>query len=323
VKFLYNNGMKSLFYRCREQHSRSIVDQWKTVPFFTSDKFYIVLFILIILVACKSKTVQSQAAGSIKSQDTLQPAWLAKNYRQVISIEEKHVTQQAGNYLLDVPIAQNPDSTYVFLLNTKVPLQLLIQPDGFYPELREFIVIVPDWKFYSEIAEEASKKGMCIEPAASNFYYYIQREVDRVKIDSIRLCGLDNPTIDFADLGNPGNKLTVYRKESYGSVCCPRDPRWDSVEQDESFIRDFEARKKIKVTRGRYVEKVGKEGERNIYYTLPALTGEQRLEFLLERSMRWQLDKGDSGRASGPKLFTPQLLLMTNTGFNRWTEMPG
>ncbi|MDR2276096.1 MAG: hypothetical protein LBF27_34640 [Sphingobacterium sp.] len=280
------------------------------------------MILLIILVACKSRIISPRTAISAHAQDSIRPEWLAQQYQGAISIESRHIAQMADNYLLDLPLLQNPDSTYVFVLNARVPVELVLHSPDFYPELRRFIVIVPDWKFYNEVASTASKKGMCVEPETTNFYYDVDRTEENLKIDSIRLGGINNPTIDFMSPNVPEEAVAVYRKESYGSVCCPRDSMWDIADQDELFIRDFEVRNKFSVTKGRYVQVAGKEGEKNIYYTLPDLTMLQRLTFLLAKAEQWRLNRAGKQLSVGSKLFTPQLLLVTKTGFTKWNEAP-
>ncbi|KKO89381.1 hypothetical protein AAW12_21180 [Sphingobacterium sp. Ag1] len=254
--------------------------------------------------------------------DTAKPDWYREYYGRVVMIDNDFVTQKDGNYLVDLPLQIVPDSTYVFFLSTKIPVELLKKSNEFYPDLQHFVLIVPDWKFYSEVAEEASKNGMCIEPATTNFYYSIKREDGMVKVDSLRLSGLDNPRLDFVKPTSPKGMLTIYRRDSYGSVCCPRDPKWDNADKDELFLRDFEHRSHLKVTKGRYVQMEGKEGEKSIYYTLPGLSSAQRLEFLANKYAQWIANKGTGTRTIIPQLFAPQIIPMVTEGFNKMKELP-
>lgn len=279
----------------------------------------LVLFLLVI--SCKSKAIK-QAIRPPDQLETVRPDWLAQKYDRVMNIEDRQVARLKGNYLLDLPLQFNADSIEVFYLSAKIPIELFKKSSAFYPELQKFILIVPDWKFYNEVSKTASKSGRCVEPETTNFYYYIRREEDIVKVDSVRLGGLENPVIDFAKPTVPENLLTVYWKESYGSVCCPRDPMWDIADQDSSFIRSFEERNKFRVTTGRYIQMQGKEGENSIYYTLPGLTTAQRLQFLLEKRAQWRLNSEAKKIPLSTNLFTPQLQEMITTGFNKLEEMP-
>ncbi len=275
----------------------------------------------MLIVSCKSKAVK-QAVSVADQQQTVRPDWLAQKYSQVTMIDNDHVAVLNGNYLVDIPLQFNTDSSYVFYLNAKIPVGLFKESLGFYPELKQFILIVPDWKFYAEVSKMSAKKGMCVEPETTNLYYYIRREEDSVKVDSARLGGPENPWLDFGRAVVPEDMLVVYRKESYGSVCCPRDPMWDIADQDSSFVRGFEEKNKFKVTTGRYIQMQGKEGENSIYYTLPGLTTLQRLQFLLEKRAQWSLNRAAKKMLPSPKLFTPQLYQMITMGFNRFEKMP-
>ncbi|MDF2516017.1 MAG: hypothetical protein K0R59_1313 [Sphingobacterium sp.] len=287
----------------------------------TNHRFYLIGVLFLLIVSCKSKAIK-QAVSVADQRQMVRPDWLAQKYSQVTMIDNDHVAVLNGNYLVDIPLQFNTDSSYVFYLNAKIPVGLFKESLGFYPELKQFILIVPDWKFYAEVSKMAAKKGMCVEPETTNFYYYIRREEDHVKVDSARLGGLENPLLDFNRSVVPNDMLAVYRKESYGSVCCPRDPMWDIAGQDSSFVRGFEERNKFKVTTGRYIQMQGKEGENSIYYTLPGLTTLQRLQFLLEKRVQWSLNRAAKKMPPSPKLFTPQLYQLITIGFNRFEKMP-
>ncbi|MDR0262628.1 MAG: hypothetical protein LBJ04_05320 [Sphingobacterium sp.] len=277
-------------------------------------KWYLLVILPVTALSCKSKITAQQPSTPIALVDTVKPDWYRENYGQVVMIDDNLVVKKNGSYLIDLPLRIVPDSTYVFFLSARIPVELFKKSNEFYPDLQHFVLIVPDWKFYDEIAKEASKQGMCIEPATTNFYYSIKREDGVVRVDSIRRSGDDNPGFDFVKPASPKNMLTVYRKESYGSVCCPRDPKWDMVDKDDSFLFGFEQTNHLKVTRGRYVQMEGKEGEKSIYYTLPGLQPTQRLEFLAAKYAQT--------KPLIPQLFAPQMVLFVSEGFNKMKELP-
>ncbi|MFE2860647.1 MULTISPECIES: hypothetical protein [Sphingobacterium] len=284
--------------------------------------WYLLIILPMMALSCKSKIAAHQSIPPYSLADTVKPDWYREYYGRVVMIDNDFVTQKDGNYLVDLPLQIVPDSTYVFFLSTKIPVELLKKSNEFYPDLQHFVLIVPDWKFYGEVAEEASKNGMCIEPATTNFYYSIKREDGMVKVDSLRLSGLDNPRLDFVKPISAKGMLTIYRRDSYGSVCCPRDPKWDNADKDELFLRDFEHRSHLKVTKGRYVQMEGKEGEKSIYYTLPGLSSAQRLEFLANKYAQWIANKDTGTRTIIPQLFAPQIIPMVTEGFNKMKELP-
>ena len=285
-------------------------------------KWYLLIILPIMALSCKSKITAQHSSTAIALADTVKPEWYREYYGQVVMIDDDLVVKKNGSYLVDLPLQIAPDSTYVFFLSARIPMELFEKSNEFYPDLQHFVLIVPDWKFYNDIAKEASKKGMCIEPATTNFYYFVTREGGAVRVDSIRRSGDDNPGLDFIKPASPKNMLTTYRRESYGSVCCPRDPKWDIADKDESFLRDFEKRSQLEVTKGRYVQMEGKEGEKSIYYTLPGLSPAQRLEFLAAKYAQWIVNKDVQTTAFMPQLFAPQMVPIITDGFNKMKELP-
>ncbi|MDR2273068.1 MAG: hypothetical protein LBF27_19315 [Sphingobacterium sp.] len=286
------------------------------------NNWYLLIILPMMALSCKSKIAAHQSLAPYSLADTVKPDWYREYYGQVVMIDNDFVTQKNGSYLIDLPLQIVPDSTYMFFLSTRIPVELFGKSNEFYPDLQHFILIVPDWKYYDEVAKEASKNGMCIEPATTNYYYSIKREDGAVKVDSIRLSGEDNARFDFVKPISPKGMLTVYRRESYGSVCCPRDPKWDNADKGELFLREFEQRSHLKVTKGRYVQMEGKEGEKSIYYTLPGLSSSQRLEFLADKYAQWIVNKDMETKAFMPQLFAPQIVPMVTEGFNKMKELP-
>ena len=47
-----------------------------------------------------------------------------------------------------------------------------------------------------------------------------------IQTDSIRISGDGHPQINYAVPKIGRDLLVVYREESYGSLCCPKDPMW-------------------------------------------------------------------------------------------------
>jgi len=252
--------------------------------------------------------------------NTAESTFLDSLYKGVIEIKEEGVARIGDNYLIDILIDEDPNKKHVFFVSAHLPVGLFKNPDGFYPALQEFILVVPDWNFYQKIAEDATKSGIILEPAVTNNYYHIRRTGEEVLIDSIHISGDRHPKLEFTDPPNPKDMLTIYRSESYGSVCCPKDPRWDIVDREVPFIKDFEDRNKYKI-KGIYRQNNGKEGEHIRYYTLPGLTSLQRLQFILEKQSQWIVNEESQNMILSPKLFTPQLIRIVKEGFTKMTEV--
>lgn len=274
--------------------------------------FFLYTFILLAFSSCKQIPVQSAAVSP--------PQWLAKTYKHVIMIEDEHMVKLGENYLIDIPIQEKPDSTYVFFLNANIPVERLKKPSSFYPSINEFILIVPDRKYYQTIAEEASKQGIQIEPLVTNNYYHIIRNGGEVKTDSTHISDNGHPQISYAEPEVPKGMLQVYYTDSYGSVCCPCDPKWDSNQDDASFIKGYEQNNKVKIT-DTYRQNNGKEGEHAIYYTLSGLTSLQRLGFMLEKRSQGFVNKEKKDIIFAPQIFTPLLVKIEKEGFRKMTKL--
>ncbi|SKA41202.1 hypothetical protein SAMN04488128_105363 [Chitinophaga eiseniae] len=257
--------------------------------------------------------------GQANPPAAVDDSWLQKSYDHVIMIENKHVAQAGDNWLVDIPLVESPDSHYVFFLSARIPTALFTTSNTFYPSIKEFTLIVPDWQLYHEIAEEASRKGMCIEPATTNIYYHIRRMDTLVKIDSVRVSG-EQPGITFHEPKVPAGNIAVYRSESYGSVCCPKDPKWELEKEDAAVIKSFEQQHKVSVS-GTYRQNQGKEGEHTDYYTLPRLTAKQRLDFILMKRSQWIVNKATKKIVFKPQVFTPWLEPFVKEGFREMREV--
>ncbi|HFK5510985.1 TPA: hypothetical protein ACGZ9U_001903 [Elizabethkingia anophelis] len=274
--------------------------------------FFLCTLILLAFSDCKQIPVQHAAVSP--------PQWLAKAYRHVIMIEDEHMLKLGENYLIDIPVVEKPDSTYVFFVNADIPVERLKKPSNFYPSINEFILIVPDRKYYQIIAEESTKQGIQIEPLITNNYYHIIRNGGEIKTDSTHISGNGHPNISYAEPEVPKDMLKVYYADSYGSVCCPRDPKWDRKQNDTSFIKEYERNNKVKI-KDTYKQNNGKEGEHAIYYTLLGLTSLQRLGFMLEKRSEEIANKEKKDLVFAPQIFTPHLVKIEKEGFRKMIKV--
>ncbi|MCL1668140.1 hypothetical protein M2T82_08715 [Elizabethkingia ursingii] len=275
--------------------------------------FFLYTSILLACTSCKQVPVQSATVSHT-------PQWLAKSYEHVVMIKDNHIAKLGINYLVDIPIQEKPDSVYVFFLDADIPLERLKKPNSFYPFINEFIIIIPDREYYHRVAEDASKKGIQLEPVETNNYYHITRNSGEIKVDSLHISGNSNPKINFIIPDTPKDMLQVYYTDSYGSVCCPRDPKWDSEQDDASFIKEYEQNKKVKIS-DTYRQNNGKEGEHAIYYTLSGLTSLQRLDFILEKISQRVVNKETKDIQFSARIFTPHFVKIEKEGFRKMTKL--
>jgi len=274
--------------------------------------FFQYILILIACASCKQMPVQSATAPP--------PQWLSKSFKNVIMIKGSHIAKLGKNYLVDIPIQEKPDSVYVFFLDADIPLEQLKKPNSFYPFINEFIIIVPDNEYYQRVAEDASKKGIQLEPVETNNYYHITRNAGEIKVDSLHITGKSNPKISFTIPDTPKDMLQVYYTDSYGSLCCPRDPKWDSKQDDASFIKEYERNKKVKII-DTYRQNNGKEGEYTIYYTLSGLTSLQHLDFIIEKESQRIVNKETKDIQFSAQIFTPHFVKIEKEGFRKMTKL--
>ena len=71
--------------------------------------------------------------------------------------------------------------------------------------------------------------------------------------------------------------MPIHLVESYGSVCCPKDPKHDR--HIKKYIAVFEKTNNVAITTYYVVQ--GKEGEATYYLNLDNLNGKQQMQFLM------------------------------------------
>ncbi len=276
--------------------------------------------VLLVWVICV--LLQLSSIASSEAQVTPKQKWLQERYDQVVMISDDRVAQSEGDYLIDLPIREKADSNYVFFVSAKIPVEMFTKQESFYPAIKEFILIIPDWKIDQKVAKDDKKGAVTLKPATANWYYLIRRNGSSIQTDSLYIAA-DNkqPQLAYAAVKAPEGMLKFYRSEYYGSVCCPRDPMRDLLKEDVPFIRDFENKNNVTII-GTYRQPLGKEGEHAVYYTLPNLTTKQRLAFILDKRWQWILNAKLKDLNFKPQIFTPRLVPFIKTGFTAMTIIP-
>ncbi|WP_282636078.1 hypothetical protein [Sphingobacterium thalpophilum] len=295
--------------------SRSIFTDWiHSIRRLHMFKLIYCAAVLILTLVRTCADTPAQQSATIENKP--RPAWLKPVYHEAVMIEDSDCTEKDGTYLIDRAVDFHPDSMAVFFVAARLPRELFENAEGFYPELREFILVMPDYEAYEQVAKDAEKQGITLEPAVSNYYYYVKREDGKATVDRYHLTGEGQPQLHYAVPKIPKDKILVYRTESYGSVCCPKDGRRVLEAADASFIRQYEQQHGVQI-KGSFRQINGKEGEHNNYYTLSGLNRRQRLDFLLAKNRQWQFEGKTLLPTSGKQIITPALVQIETEGIRK------
>lgn len=271
---------------------------------------YISFLIMSVNSTCSSnKTTKPLAEGKPR------PDWLKSVYQNTVMIDESNCSMLDGTYLIDQPIYFHPDSSVIFFVSAKLPAEFFRNVDEFYPELKTFTLAIPDHDYYEQVAIDASKKGIVLEPVPTNYYYHITRQDDQVIIDQYHLSG-EQPKLNYVTPKIFKNNLVVYRTESYGSICCPKDEKRILEKEDEDFVRNYEIEHGVRIL-GNYRQINGKEGEHHNYYTLKNLDIHQRVAFLVAKNKQWQYNGNTLIPLIGPHTITPQVIPLVTEGIRK------
>ncbi len=252
--------------------------------------------------------------GQVKHENRPRPDWLQEEYNDAVMIEPFNSVEQDGFFLIDQPIDFAEGITPTFFLTTMIPLELFKNSEAFYPELKEFVLVVPDWDYYQKTTGDAHDNGITLEPITSNYYYRFVRTEDSVKVDDYYIQGEGQPVLNYKiPAVSKIENLIVYREEQYGSVCCPRDEKHSLAEQDSAFITSYETKNHVSIE-GTYRQTNGKEGEHINYYTLQGISSAKRLAFLLAKNKQWQLDGQGVFNPDEKRVITPKVVAQVNEG---------
>jgi len=181
-------------------------------------------------------------------------------YGNVIRITSEMTAMQEGCYLIHLALNRG-EPTPVLYNEVGIPEMLF---DTAYPLLDTFVVFTPGTGDMLSVRR-------------------IMRKGKRGRVERTRFTATGRPEIRFREPSAPdAQTMWVYAEERYGSVCCPRDPRWDLapvrgdllVRYNQQFKRDVRVDGVVRSIQGR-------EGEHTDYYTLAGLSRAAKLHFLL------------------------------------------
>jgi len=196
-----------------------------------------------------------------------------QSYNDVYVIKDDQVSQKGNHYLLDLPIRETEDAVVLYNAST-IPNELFWKSPFCYPKQKEITLIVnvsPDVPGTVCIGEE---------PVAEFNVYTIKRTGEGTMVDSTRVYNVTISEKMPAPLSD--KEMHYYFTESYGSSCCPTDPKWETAMRAELYLKEFETTHDSSV--GSVLSRItGKEGEHAIFYGLDNLAGEELLDFIIGR----------------------------------------
>jgi len=224
-------------------------------------------------------------------------------FNNVVEITANNAIGNETNYLFNKSIPKSIETPIIFV-QKEVPINIL---STIYPQFSKLIVITPNWIYYNKTSNQDLPEGIiCEEPIASSIIYEFNRGNSKISKDSLVIMG-GFPKMKFKQVQKlNSNLIEVYHTESFGSTCCPKDPKWKIKKRLDKFISSFESKNNIKL--GHIYKKiVGKEGEHILHFTLTNLNKEQKLLFLQEIRY-WTYSDSDRKLEDikfDPHIFTP------------------
>lgn len=248
------------------------------------------------LIYCQTSSSKPFYSDAIRSD----------KFENVIEISDRNIAQVGENFLFDVPILKS-DKTPVIFVQQKVLLNLL---PYIYPEFPRKIIITPNWTYYKEVSSDNQNPEInCPEPMTSSVIYEFRNENGRLDKDSIETWG-SFPEMEFAKKPVLSEKqLVSFYEESFGSICCPKDPQYDNKPTRKEFLSYFEKKNNVKIGEV-YRKAMGKEGEHMFYYPLKDLTNELKLKFILERNYFRMINRERKDITVKPMIYTPKIVEM-------------
>ena len=183
-------------------------------------------------------------------------------FMNVIKIEDKNITKLGNKTLIDLSIPAEIKTPIIFFdtnVKNKIPRELLFR---LYIQYDYIMFIVPDWS----VSKTKTFNIYKLDRGRRN-------GIGKEKVDSLNI--QENfPKLQFADIELKKEEVDIYYQVSYGSVCCPRDSKWDNYESNQEYLK-----KHIDKIGEGYKIIQGKEGEHTTYYTLSG-TAQEKLKFL-------------------------------------------
>ena len=240
--------------------------------------------LVTLFIYCITQTLFSQTA-------------LNTVFKDAVAIDNENVATNGFDYILNV-VLEIPNQKELVIANnaSMLPNKILFH-SSLVNRFNSVTVISPDWVYYKAVS--SIKDVNCAEPSPSfRVYKIIKGPQNKISIDSTITYRGTFPTIEYRKSKETAqDKLLIYYTENWGSICCPKDPKWDRIKEIEAFkkqFRNYESKT--------YLKNRGKEGEHEYYYTLEKLELKDRLNFILKSR---SYDEKPNTKKLSPELYFP------------------
>lgn len=227
-----------------------------------------------------------------------------------ISLDKENTFHYGNSYLINIPLNIIKGNLFIEDLSKSIPIEgyLKLWKDK---ENYSFDSVFVAQKTVHE--KQHGKNNAVIYQVDFNEYIikYNRHPPYRKYIDTLN--SIDPKLYKYKYLlpkvpKNKKDSVLIYYTEFYGSGCCPRDPKFDRVSEND-FIISFEKKHSVKIGQV-YSISMGKEGENNNYFTLSGLTPEQKIQFIDERVKSLYGVKNQMPKEYQSLIYTPYWMSM-------------
>lgn len=231
-------------------------------------------------------------------------------FDQVILINEKDVTTDGYDFLIDIPVRAQKEPVVIFNNDRRIPLDLLFERRSFLSGQDEIILITPDWQYYEGINEMQRKSpGLHIDPYRQNKLYHIKRDGSGYTADSIsRAMDLQPFTLYYKKIELKENEVKYYYSDCYLPYNDKHLAEW------KINIDSLNQQLQVNIYEGIYTKNAGIAQTSSYdcrHYTLSALTLEQKLPAIkaITEALRFKGNDHLKDWSPFPKIYLPDTVI--------------
>lgn len=150
-------------------------------------------------------------------------------YKDVIQISNENVYTDGVDYIIDIPLKTNDKEDIVIENNASLLPNKVFFQYNFLAQFNSVTVISRDWAYYNSL-KKTNHNGS-VKPVPSSKIYSIKiNQNNKIIIDSLAY-NINSEIKRSASYRKKTSKMEdsiiVYYKEFWGSICCPRDAKYD------------------------------------------------------------------------------------------------